>query len=120
MKLSCAGPIRDGNIDDPTRYGSHLVAALGINWAHAVTIRLVLEAKSGLFDTLYILAYKEGAHAMKPILSALAKFVILLLLYLLVVGYLTILVLSILALMMFFYLKLSFYMFYTYTCLRPS
>lgn len=53
MKLSCAGPIRDGNIDDPTRYGSHLVAALGINWAHAVTIRLVLEAKSGLFDTVH-------------------------------------------------------------------
>ncbi|KAL5581162.1 hypothetical protein UlMin_013604 [Ulmus minor] len=28
-------------------YDSHLVAALGINWAHAVTIRLVLESKSG-------------------------------------------------------------------------
>lgn len=46
-RYSFQGPIRDGNIDDPTRYGSHLVAALGINWAHAVTIRLVLEAKSG-------------------------------------------------------------------------
>lgn len=56
-RYSFQGPIRDGNIDDPTRYGSHLVAALGINWAHAVTIRLVLEAKSGLFDTFYILAY---------------------------------------------------------------
>ncbi|KAI4322203.1 hypothetical protein L6164_021920 [Bauhinia variegata] len=32
---------------DPATYDSHLVAALGINWAHAVTIRLVLEAKSG-------------------------------------------------------------------------
>lgn len=34
-------------IEDHTRHDSHLVAALGINWAHAVTIRLVLEAKSG-------------------------------------------------------------------------
>lgn len=34
--------------EDPAGYDSHLVAALGINWAHAVTIRLVLEAKSGL------------------------------------------------------------------------
>ncbi|KAM3691714.1 hypothetical protein ACB098_08G033600 [Castanea mollissima] len=34
-------------IEDRTRHDSHLVAALGINWAHAVTIRLVLEAKSG-------------------------------------------------------------------------
>ncbi|KAJ1395107.1 DNA recombination and repair protein Rad51-like, C-terminal [Sesbania bispinosa] len=33
--------------DDPATYDSHLIAALGINWAHAVTIRLVLEAKSG-------------------------------------------------------------------------
>ncbi|KAK4606262.1 hypothetical protein RGQ29_000497 [Quercus rubra] len=33
-------------IEDRTRHDSHLVAALGINWAHAVTIRLVLEAKS--------------------------------------------------------------------------
>ncbi|XP_048325289.2 DNA repair protein RAD51 homolog 2 isoform X2 [Ziziphus jujuba] len=31
----------------PAGYDSHLVAALGIHWAHAVTIRLVLEAKSG-------------------------------------------------------------------------
>ncbi|KAG7010599.1 DNA repair protein RAD51-like 2 [Cucurbita argyrosperma subsp. argyrosperma] len=28
-------------------YDSHLVAALGVHWAHSVTIRLVLEAKSG-------------------------------------------------------------------------
>ncbi|KAH7560960.1 hypothetical protein JRO89_XS10G0147600 [Xanthoceras sorbifolium] len=34
-------------VEDSTRYSSHLVAALGIHWAHAVTIRLVLEAKSG-------------------------------------------------------------------------
>lgn len=33
--------------DNPATYDSHLVAALGINWAHAVTIRLVLEARSG-------------------------------------------------------------------------
>ncbi|XP_072081635.1 DNA repair protein RAD51 homolog 2 isoform X2 [Arachis hypogaea] len=33
--------------EDRAAYDSHLVAALGINWAHAVTIRLVLEARSG-------------------------------------------------------------------------
>ncbi|XP_050214518.1 DNA repair protein RAD51 homolog 2 isoform X2 [Mercurialis annua] len=33
--------------DGTEKYDSHLVAALGIHWAHAVTIRLVLEAKSG-------------------------------------------------------------------------
>ncbi|KAL9322812.1 hypothetical protein ACSQ67_010865 [Phaseolus vulgaris] len=33
--------------DNPATYDSHLVAALGINWAHAVTIRLVLEARLG-------------------------------------------------------------------------
>ncbi|XP_057451412.1 DNA repair protein RAD51 homolog 2 isoform X3 [Lotus japonicus] len=33
--------------DNPATYDSHLVAALGINWAHAVTIRLILESKSG-------------------------------------------------------------------------
>ncbi|EOY34262.1 hypothetical protein QUC31_018525 [Theobroma cacao] len=38
---------RDGIVETPTRYDSHLVAALGIHWAHAVTTRLVLEAKSG-------------------------------------------------------------------------
>ncbi|KAF8397619.1 hypothetical protein HHK36_016539 [Tetracentron sinense] len=31
----------------PARLDSHLVAALGIHWAHAVTIRLVLETNSG-------------------------------------------------------------------------
>ncbi|XP_054812760.1 DNA repair protein RAD51 homolog 2 isoform X2 [Prosopis cineraria] len=36
-----------GKKDNSPRYDSHLVAALGISWAHAVTIRLVLEAKSG-------------------------------------------------------------------------
>ncbi|KAM4095475.1 hypothetical protein ACJW30_08G032900 [Castanea mollissima] len=39
-------------IEDRTRHDSHLVAALGINWAHAVTIRLVLEAKSGHNDII--------------------------------------------------------------------
>ncbi|XP_021278824.1 DNA repair protein RAD51 homolog 2 isoform X1 [Herrania umbratica] len=38
---------RDGIVETLTRYDSHLVAALGIHWAHAVTTRLVLEAKSG-------------------------------------------------------------------------
>ncbi|KAK4441136.1 DNA repair protein [Sesamum alatum] len=32
---------------DPSNFDSHLVAALGIHWAHAVTIRLVLESRSG-------------------------------------------------------------------------
>ncbi|KAL1826751.1 hypothetical protein ACET3Z_005163 [Daucus carota] len=45
-RYSFEGPIQFGN-KDPTRSDSHLVAALGINWAHAVTIRLVLEAISG-------------------------------------------------------------------------
>ncbi|KAK3008286.1 hypothetical protein RJ639_013279 [Escallonia herrerae] len=35
------------NIEEITRSDSHLVAALGIHWAHAVTVRLVLEARSG-------------------------------------------------------------------------
>lgn len=34
-------------VKDPERLNSHLVAALGIHWAHAVTIRLVLESDSG-------------------------------------------------------------------------
>ncbi|KAM7527869.1 hypothetical protein LguiB_031279 [Lonicera macranthoides] len=34
-------------IEDPARSDSHLVAALGIHWAHAVTIRLVLDSKLG-------------------------------------------------------------------------
>ncbi|CAH1418301.1 unnamed protein product [Lactuca virosa] len=33
--------------DDCGNFDSHLVAALGIHWAHAVTIRLVLESRSG-------------------------------------------------------------------------
>ncbi|KAK6926859.1 DNA recombination and repair protein Rad51-like, C-terminal [Dillenia turbinata] len=38
---------KDKTVGDPERFNSHLVAALGNNWAHAVTIRLVLEASSG-------------------------------------------------------------------------
>ncbi|GLU11731.1 hypothetical protein SLE2022_284560 [Rubroshorea leprosula] len=34
-------------LETPATYDTHLVAALGTNWAHAVTIRLVLESKSG-------------------------------------------------------------------------
>lgn len=34
-------------MEDASRYDSHLVAALGINWAHSVTVRLILESKSG-------------------------------------------------------------------------
>ncbi|KAL9416119.1 hypothetical protein AB3S75_039336 [Citrus x aurantiifolia] len=37
----------DRILKDRTRYYSHIVAVLGFHWAHAVTIRLVLEAKSG-------------------------------------------------------------------------
>ncbi|KAL3530641.1 hypothetical protein ACH5RR_009963 [Cinchona calisaya] len=35
------------NQEYPTTFDSHLVAALGISWAHAVSIRLVLESRSG-------------------------------------------------------------------------
>ncbi|XP_004294689.1 PREDICTED: DNA repair protein RAD51 homolog 2 isoform X2 [Fragaria vesca subsp. vesca] len=38
---------REKTVDDCTGHDSHLVAALGIHWAHAVTIRLVLDAKFG-------------------------------------------------------------------------
>ncbi|PIN16604.1 DNA repair protein RAD51/RHP55 [Handroanthus impetiginosus] len=34
-------------IEDRPKFDSHLVAALGIQWAHAVSIRLVLESRSG-------------------------------------------------------------------------
>ncbi|KAL8516133.1 hypothetical protein ACS0TY_014704 [Phlomoides rotata] len=33
--------------EDSSKIDSHLVAALGIHWAHAVSIRLVLESRSG-------------------------------------------------------------------------
>ncbi|KAK4753807.1 hypothetical protein SAY87_001911 [Trapa incisa] len=35
------------DMEDDSRYDSHLVAALGINWAHSVTVRLILDSKSG-------------------------------------------------------------------------
>ncbi|KAI8573767.1 hypothetical protein RHMOL_Rhmol01G0301500 [Rhododendron molle] len=38
---------RDDILEGPVTFDSHLVPALGIHWAHAVTIRLVLEVKSG-------------------------------------------------------------------------
>ncbi|CAL5387185.1 unnamed protein product [Camellia sinensis] len=38
---------RDDTVEESARFDSHLVPALGIHWSHAVTIRLVLEAKSG-------------------------------------------------------------------------
>nr|GEU75519.1 pentatricopeptide repeat-containing protein At2g02750 [Tanacetum cinerariifolium] len=38
---------RTGSVEDCRQSDSHLVAALGIHWAHAVTIRLVLESRSG-------------------------------------------------------------------------
>ncbi|VFQ76724.1 unnamed protein product [Cuscuta campestris] len=38
---------RTENPEDPSKFDHHLVAALGIHWAHAVTIRLVFESRSG-------------------------------------------------------------------------
>ncbi|XP_030447751.2 DNA repair protein RAD51 homolog 2 isoform X3 [Syzygium oleosum] len=38
---------RRQDLEDTSKYDSHLIAALGINWAHAVTIRLILETISG-------------------------------------------------------------------------
>ncbi|KAL6865386.1 hypothetical protein ACP4OV_016537 [Aristida adscensionis] len=38
---------RENGINSAERLDSHLVAALGIQWAHAVTIRLVFESHSG-------------------------------------------------------------------------
>lgn len=51
--LFLAAHRRERIVEDHTGYDSHLVAALGIHWAHAVTIRLVLDAKSGLFNKLF-------------------------------------------------------------------
>jgi RAD51-like protein 1 len=42
-----------GGHNGAERLESHLVAALGIQWAHAVTIRLVLESHSGLVYYMY-------------------------------------------------------------------
>ncbi|KAF8758191.1 hypothetical protein HU200_010633 [Digitaria exilis] len=39
---------KDGN-NCAERFDSHLIAALGIQWAHAITVRLVFESHSGLF-----------------------------------------------------------------------
>ncbi|XP_048137193.1 DNA repair protein RAD51 homolog 2 isoform X2 [Rhodamnia argentea] len=38
---------RRQDLEDTSKYDSHLIAALGIHWAHAVTIRLILETISG-------------------------------------------------------------------------
>ncbi|VVB01757.1 unnamed protein product [Arabis nemorensis] len=46
-QYSFQAKLKDGCQEHTRTYDSHLVAALGINWAHAVTIRLVLEAKAG-------------------------------------------------------------------------
>ncbi|KAK9043294.1 hypothetical protein V6N11_071640 [Hibiscus sabdariffa] len=50
---------RDGTLEIPIRYDSHLIAALGIHWAHAVTTRLVLEAKSGCHNTFAVLLISQ-------------------------------------------------------------
>ncbi|TYG60958.1 hypothetical protein ES288_D07G109400v1 [Gossypium darwinii] len=57
---------RDGAIETPMQYDSHLVAALGIQWAHAVTTRLVLEAKSGIS-----LLSDDGKEVMGPEINAI-------------------------------------------------
>ncbi|GJU24900.1 DNA repair protein RAD51 homolog 2 isoform X1 [Tanacetum coccineum] len=44
---------RTGSVEDCRQSDSHLVAALGIHWAHAVTIRLVLESRSEVHETLW-------------------------------------------------------------------
>ncbi|KAL0670709.1 hypothetical protein Bca4012_033413 [Brassica carinata] len=46
-QYSFQAKLKDGFEEHTRTYDSHLVAALGINWAHAVNIRLVLESKSG-------------------------------------------------------------------------
>ncbi|KAF8039767.1 hypothetical protein BT93_B2091 [Corymbia citriodora subsp. variegata] len=38
---------RRQDLEDTPKYDSHLIAALGIHWSHAVTIRLILETISG-------------------------------------------------------------------------
>ncbi|XP_010043676.2 DNA repair protein RAD51 homolog 2 isoform X5 [Eucalyptus grandis] len=38
---------RHRDLEDTSKYDSQLIAALGIHWAHAVTIRLILETISG-------------------------------------------------------------------------
>lgn len=43
---------KDASTETSSIYDSHLVAAMGIQWAHAVTTRLVLEANSGCHNTL--------------------------------------------------------------------
>lgn len=42
-----AGHSRTDTVEDTSKLDYHLVAALGIHWAHAVSIRLVLESRSG-------------------------------------------------------------------------
>ncbi|XP_057953838.1 DNA repair protein RAD51 homolog 2 isoform X5 [Malania oleifera] len=46
-QYSFQGQSRGDRAEKSERLNSHLVAALGINWAHAVTTRLVFESKSG-------------------------------------------------------------------------
>lgn len=46
---------RSVTLEDPTAFDSHLVAALGIHWAHSVTVCLVLESRSGLLAYYFTL-----------------------------------------------------------------
>lgn len=48
-----AGHSRAGSAEDTSKFDYHLVAALGIHWAHAITIRLVLESRSGLVSSFF-------------------------------------------------------------------
>jgi hypothetical protein len=62
----CPAVKKMGDGNGVERIESHLVAALGIQWAHAVTIRLVFESHSGfvytctvnyLFFNLHLIVY---------------------------------------------------------------
>ncbi|KAA8543982.1 hypothetical protein F0562_021841 [Nyssa sinensis] len=64
----------DDTVEDPTRFDSHVVAALGIHWAHAVTVRLVLETKSGhLGHKMCCIKADDYQRLSRPILSCVEK-----------------------------------------------
>lgn len=59
-----AGKSRADTAEDTSKFDYHLVAALGIHWAHAVSIRLVLESRSGLVSSFLL---KPMLHLMQEI-----------------------------------------------------
>lgn len=64
---SCAVQNRTKFPEDLSSFDSHLVAALGIQWAHAVSIRLVLESRSGIIELYFgcniFEVYAAGSYA---------------------------------------------------------